>query len=525
MTDSAPEGSGAADDDTTSGPNPFACVVQRPFPYPSGIPYVGIHAEPGNSDFVPCDTAPAFVERWHVLEGFGVAQPNTFSPDGDTIYVTSSNPQPDDCTVHALDATTGEARWCLAVPRAIATTVEVDADGNLFMTSDADAISLDADGSERWRTAMPAASLEGQGSGAVGLHLTPRGNVATVTDGGVVVLLDRMTGATVATLDIPATHGFVAPATLDLPLDASGLVPDAVAAEFDRMQHGDDDGGLLGGFLGAGGEFSANTVAVTPQDTIYAIGGGATPEAGALVQVRIEGDGDSVTLSPGWVVHTVGGSAASPSVSPDGRWVSVSDGSTATSFIDPQSAEAHAYLVDIAACDANTDGDDEPGVCAPARAIPLLSGPSAGSQPLLDGPKIVLWEVQAADILNSEGVDLHVHDDESLRWQTVLPDDLQWTSVITVSNNHLIGTATRFEGIGANILTVDLPNTAASELIVLDRADGSVVFRAPVTDDATSTVTIGPSGELYVTMLGLMHILAVETRFVGGVIRFDPVGP
>jgi len=94
--------------------------------------------------------------------------------------------------------------------------------------------------------------------------------------------------------------------------------------------------------------------------------------------------------------------------------------------------------------------------------------------------------------------------------------------VITVTEGHLVGTGTRFTDSGESLLTVELPGTASSELLVLDRADGSVVFRAPITDDSTSTVSVGPDGSLYVTMLCLMHMLAEDTRPVGGVIRFSP---
>jgi hypothetical protein len=59
-------------------------------------------------------------------------------------------------------------------------------------------------------------------------------------------------------------------------------------------------------------------------------------------------------------------------------------------------------------------------------------------------------------------------------------------------------------------------------LAVLDRATGALVFSAPVTDDATSTVTVGPDGSLYVNQLGLLHAFATETRVVGGLIRFSP---
>jgi outer membrane protein assembly factor BamB len=135
----------------------------------------------------------------------------------------------------------------------------------------------------------------------------------------------------------------------------------------------------------------------------------------------------------------------------------------------------------------------------------------------------MLWpEVQVADLLNTSSPDVRCFDGDELLWEVVLPDDLQWTSVITVSNTHLIGTATRFTDSGERLFTLELPSTAHSEVIVLNRHTGEVVHRSPITDDATSTVTIGPDGSLYVTMLSLLHTLSLDTRPVGGVIRFAP---
>ena len=68
------------------------CVADRGFPYPPTVPYVGVHANPQNNDLVACDASPSYVQVWHALQGFAIAQPNTFSPDGQVTYVTTSQP-------------------------------------------------------------------------------------------------------------------------------------------------------------------------------------------------------------------------------------------------------------------------------------------------------------------------------------------------------------------------------------------------------------------------------------------------
>ena len=184
---------------------------------------------------------------------------------------------------------------------------------------------------------------------------------------------------------------------------------------------------------------------------------------------------------------------------------------------------ATTKLADIQACDNNEDADEDPSICAPLYEIPLLTGPTLGTTPLLDDGVHYLYEVQYADLLNTDAADVRAFDGDTLLWETVLPDDLQWTSVITVSQDHLIGTATALSDSGTKILTVELPGAAQSELIILDRHTGDITFRAPVTDDSTSTVTIGPDGALYVTMLTLVHSMSLDTRPVAGIIRFSPV--
>ena len=112
---------------------------------------------------------------------------------------------------------------------------------------------------------------------------------------------------------------------------------------------------------------------------------------------------------------------------------------------------------------------------------------------------------------------------DEVLWELRLPDNFQWTSVITVTQEYLVGTGTQFTDSGESLLNlVELPATAISQLFIIHRETGEVVERYPITDDSTATVTVGPDGSLYVTMLCLMHTFATETRPVGGLIRFEP---
>ena len=112
-----------------------ACTPSQQQPYADGIPYLGIHADAGNSDVVRCKTGSAFTPVWHSLTGLGAMQPNTFSRDGKTTYVTTTNPDPDGCRLHAIDTASGAVQWCANYPGSIArSAVEVDSDGHLYLT-------------------------------------------------------------------------------------------------------------------------------------------------------------------------------------------------------------------------------------------------------------------------------------------------------------------------------------------------------------------------------------------------------
>ena len=152
----------------TDGPS---CRPMQSTPYASGIPYLGVHANAANSDYVDCETAGAWTFGWHSLRGFGMTQPNTFAPNGQVTYVTSTNPQPDGCRLFAIDVATGNEVWCKPYATDIErSAVEVDEDGHLYFTVDEALVSLTADGRERWRVALTDAA--GQPSGGWGVHFT-----------------------------------------------------------------------------------------------------------------------------------------------------------------------------------------------------------------------------------------------------------------------------------------------------------------------------------------------------------------
>ena len=200
----------------------------------------------------------------------------------------------------------------------------------------------------------------------------------------------------------------------------------------------------------------------------------------------------------------------------------ISDGNSTFNFLNPENAVATMRIIDIVECDANTDEDPDPEICAPAMNIPLATGPIMGTTPMLSEGIHYVYELQFSHLFDDSSPDLRAFDGEEVLWELNLPDQLQWTSVITVTDEHLVGTATAFTPSEHSIFTVELPGTAKSELLIIHRVTGKVVFRAPITDDSTATVTVGPDRALYVTLLTLLHTMSVDTHPIAGLIRFSP---
>ena len=510
-------------DDGSPEPSPAPCQSSQPWPYPPGIPYAGIHAGPRNDDYVDCDTATAFSLTWHALHGKGLIQPNTFSPDGATVYATTTSAEAEGCRLHALDAATGALRWCRpGHPSLAAGSVLVDEDGHLYVAEEATILSLTPSGDVRWRATVPYEGQTGLLSGLIGLHFSRGGHVLTVDGRGVIHAVSRAEGRVVGSLSIPDAFGFEDLSEVGTSIPLLNLFPQAIRDDFVRTMGSAAEANLfLSGFLGFGGEFSDNTITVGPDGSLYVVGGGPTPSNGALVQVRTSETPEAVVMTPGWYVATVGGSAATPSISGDGQFIVISDGAAADNFLNP--LPAHAILIDVRACDRNEDGDPAPSICDPIYLLPLERGAMAGSPAILSGGEVIFWEL-GSDLGESEpgSRDVAGFGPEGLRWELSLPEGFDWTSIITVSRTHFWGTMSRITPSSRSVLRFRIPQAVEHALVVVDRSTREVVFTHPIPDDSAATVTIGPDGALYVGMLGLVSHFALDQRPTLGLLRFSP---
>jgi outer membrane protein assembly factor BamB len=200
----------------------------------------------------------------------------------------------------------------------------------------------------------------------------------------------------------------------------------------------------------------------------------------------------------------------------------IADGSGTANLLNPGSIPAAVRVVDIVACDENRDSDVDPAVCAFAWEEPVQRQPLPGAPAILDDGTTIFYEFGLDFSAAPEDRDVIALGPNGVVWETALPGDLDWNSVVTVTDNHIIGTASKVTLSDQQLLGLTFPSFTDDRLVVLDRRDGSLVFEAPIPDDSAATVTVGPDGSLYVGVLGLLSILSIEEEPNLGLVRFAP---
>jgi outer membrane protein assembly factor BamB len=483
------------------------CAIDQPFPYPDGNPYATNHVDPANSNFVPCEGPTSFALDYRVLEGYGIIQPNTYSPDGATTYVTTL-PDDEGCNLFAIDVATGATAWrrCDLGTQLVAGSVEVDEDGTLYCTSGEAVTALDpGDGATVWRTDIADRSEVPR---AFGLKMTPDGWLVTQYSDGVVYLLDRADGTIVASLDVATELGFVAPEKTSVP---AALLPDYVQERMMRFYRFDSleqmsDG--MGAVVGSSGAFVDNTVAVSPAGQIFTVGGGPDPETGAQIALDVR---PGPTLAVAWTSLLPSGTGSSSALSKDGRLLAVGDG------------DSNVRLFHVDECNANTDGDTDPATCAPAWTYPFAGGPLRGAVTIDDRGRLYFWamapdRVEEAFCLEDAG------DHAEVVWARDYGEDWMITSILTLANNAI------YVDMGEVIPEIEvgqftLPASQQHFAAALDPETGDVLHQVEVPDDSMAELQIAPDGSLFLTCLPILTALTVDPEApdpIGGLQRFVP---
>lgn len=471
------------------------CMLANPAPYPPSGTYMSNHVGRENSNAIPCAGPRAFEFAWHVLETHASAQPNTFSPAGETVYLTTT-PGDDGCNAFAVDAAGGEVVWkrCDLPFGVLASTIDVDEAGDLFLTAKNTVRALDpASGVDRWVTDLPNTSAAGS---SYGLKFTADGHLVTQVSDGTVYLVSRTDGKILADLSVAAETGFVPAEATNLPIESA---PDYVLARLRRLvgdAYYDEAIAGLGGLLGASGGFTDNTVCTTARRQVLTVGGGPDPQTGAAVAIDITGAAEAPGLQFRWAMLLAAGSASSVVASSDGARAVLGDGN------------GHIHMIDVLACDANTDADADPTRCAPAWVFEHPGGRLLGTVALdADGTVYAFTNgpdrVEEIYALNDRGASYEV------KWAKDYGPIAQMTTVLTLTDDAIYGVLSQVEP-ELTIGALTLPKSVTNEAVVIDKASGEIVHREATPDSSITELVLSPRGELFLTGLGIFEILTLD---------------
>lgn len=260
-----------------------------------------VHADGANSDYAPVEGARDVERAWTASFEGTINLGPTVDPQGQ-VYVTNSG---GDCHLHALDARTGETRWCSTEVDtfAVASSPLIDRDGRLFLADGEAMHAFSRDGTLLWETPIEGVPLSAQ--------FTPNGRIVFVTHIGRVYVLYRENGRHV----LPPVE----------------LVP---GATWDRSQ------GMRACAQGTSDCPSANTPAIDLRTgrLIFTFWTPGAPAAGVRA-MRITED-PRPALVPLWTNDALpGGSASSPALSPDGSRVYVNDNAGNVHALDAATGE------------------------------------------------------------------------------------------------------------------------------------------------------------------------------------------
>ncbi|WAS95164.1 outer membrane protein assembly factor BamB family protein [Nannocystis punicea] len=479
------------------------CTLANPAPYPPAGTYASNHSGRENSNAIPCAGPRAFDLEWHVLATHASAQPNTFAPDGETTYLTTT-PGDDGCNAFAVDTATGEVVWkrCDLPFEALASTIDVDEHGDLFLTAGNTVRALDpATGADRWVTALANTSAAGA---SYGLKFTADGHLVTQVSDGTVYMVERTGGKILAELSVAGETGFVPAEPTMLPIESA---PDYVLARLRRLvgdKHYDQAIAGLGGLLGASGGFADNTVCTTARRQVLAVGGGPDKHTGAAVALDIVGTADAPDLKFRWAMPLKAGSASSVVASSDGERAVLGDG------------DGHIHMIDVPACDDNTDADPEPDRCAPAWVFAHPGGRLLGTV-ALDGDGTVYAFTSGAERVEEIYALRDRGDTYELEWASDFGPSAQMTTVLTVTDDAIYGVLSQVEpSVTVGVLT--LPKSVSNEAVVIDKETGVILHRESTPDSSLTELVLSPRGELFLTALGIYEILTLDPN------ARDPVG-
>lgn len=288
-----------------------------------------LHRGPANRKLVPSAPLGGAYSIWTALPGAAVLTAPTMSPDGRSLYVASGKAS-GHANLSAFDLE-GNLLWDSGAwqnseegvdPCAILSSPIVDDEGDIYLGDCNQLFAYHADGRLKWRVPLPAvqdgdwvASDRIPVNALTTAVFTKAGNVLGVTNAGDIVIFDRMDGRVLnAPMRLPGHVPPLSPMPMPKSIFGEGLVDPEIREWSWQL--------LFGGAMR-----SANTPAVEMESGRVFVAATSTEVGkGALYAL------DLVETSPGEVGVKIAfstdmgpGSGSSPSLSPSGHQVYVSD--------------------------------------------------------------------------------------------------------------------------------------------------------------------------------------------------------
>ncbi|GAB4584223.1 outer membrane protein assembly factor BamB family protein [Nocardia sp. IFM 10818] len=254
-----------------------------------------------NSGSTPVTGSRNLSLSWQRPVGGPVGAPVTVGPEGQ-MFVTTRTPS---CQIFSFLMQTGRKRFCNAMgPSAVDAGAAVDGSTNVYVGDDGGVYSFNLLGQPRWRT--PVAGVP------ISVQFTGDGNVLSVTQSGQVDVLSRQTGdRQVPTFQLLGEPDFLENPGLNRPPDGQGIEDCATG----------------------GPQCPVANVSAVDQQTGRFYATVWRPGVGTADLMALSYDGKQIRTE--WSAEMLtGGSATSPTLSPDGSTVYVGDNADRLMAVD-----------------------------------------------------------------------------------------------------------------------------------------------------------------------------------------------
>ena len=454
---------------------------------PGGWPT--LHQDAGNRRSVAVTLGTTTYSRqWNALQGATVLTAPTFSPDGQSLYVTTGQAS-GSSNLHAFTID-GELLWQSAPwstpddgvdPCALLSSPIVDSAGDIYLSDCNQLFAFTATGDQKWIITLPAPAADDWA--AAGDHpvnafttaaFTPAGQILGVTNFGDVMLISRETGEVLNNpYRLPAVSAPYAN-TVELPdsLLSGGLMDENFKEWAWQL--------IFGGSMR-----SANTPAVAASGRMFVVGSSASEGLGALFALDAVDTGDKLQIKEAFTTEIGIGSGSSPALSPAEDRVYVSDEEGWLYSLDTQSGNIAWKVKTNAAAGAAGVADDGTVYALQSSGAAVIAVNRDGS---------VKWRSQTSALAQT------------------LPDSWLFGNGVESANGN--PTITRDAIVVPVMVGYRLPFVAgslpvASYLVALDIDTGELQrILTPLVDDSSGITAILPDGVL-VSSLGAVMTSAL----------------